>query len=136
MSDLAQFDPWLTTDHCLRVHAYLGGIIRSLDGVPHAVGGMPDHVHLLVGLRPTHRLSDVMREIKSESSGWVHRELALAHFSWQQGYGAFTVGAPDLETARTYVLNQEMHHRKRTFQEEYVAMLQLGLVEFDDRYLW
>jgi putative transposase len=114
----------------------MGGIIRSLDGVAHAVGGVADHVHLLVGLRPVHRLSDVMRELKSESSGWVHRELGLPGFAWQEGYGAFSVGAPELGGARSYVLNQEAHHRKKSFQEEYVAMLKRGLVEYDDRYLW
>ena len=77
-----------------------------------------------------------MRELKSESSGWVHRECKLAGFAWQEGYGAFSVGASELEAARSYVLNQEAHHQKKTFQEEYVGMLKRGLVEYDDRYLW
>ena len=127
---------WFTADHCVRLHAYMGGILRGLDAVAHAVGGVADHVHLLVGLKPVHRLSDVMRELKSESSGWIHRELRLTGFAWQEGYGAFSVGAPELEVARAYVLNQEAHHRKKTFQEEYLMMLQRGLVGYDDRYLW
>lgn len=126
---------WFAAGDCVRLHACIGGILRGLDAVAHAVGGMADHVHVLVGLKPTHRLSDVMREVKSQSSGWIHRELRLAGFAWQEGYGAFLVGAPELNTAKTYVLNQE-HHRKKTFQEEYLMMLHRGLVEYDDRYLW
>ncbi|MCA1964852.1 MAG: transposase [Prosthecobacter sp.] len=89
-----------------------------------------------MGLKPTHRLSDVMRELKSESSRWLHEEMKLGGFAWQEGYGAFSFGAQDLEKVRSYVLNQPQHHRVKTFQEEYVEMLKRGLVEYDDRYLW
>jgi len=119
-----------------RVHEYLGGAIRGMGGVSHAVGGMGDHVHVFAGLRATHCLADVMRELKSESSSWIHKELRLHGFAWQEGYGAFTVGASSIEPVRTYVLGQEEHHRETTFQEEYVAMLRRGLVEYDERYLW
>ena len=129
-------EPWFAPNCRSRVHEYLGGILRNLNGVPHAVGGTGDHVHVLTGLTATHRLADIMREVKSDSSAWIHRELALAGFAWQEGYGGFTVGASDLERVRAYVLRQEEHHRTTTFQEEYVAMLQRGLVEYDDRYLW
>ncbi|MEQ2008982.1 MAG: IS200/IS605 family transposase [Limisphaerales bacterium] len=127
---------WLTSDIRARVHDYLGGVVRGLGGMPHAIGGIDDHAHALFGLKPTHRLSDVMRELKSESSRWLHEELRLPAFQWQEGYGAFTFGAPDLETVRGYVLNQEQHHSRKTFQEEYVEMLKRGLVEYDDAYLW
>ena len=129
-------EPWLTTDTCTRLHEYLGGIIRGLGGHPHAVGGVADHVHVAAGLKPTHCLSDVMRELKSEASRWLHEEMKLAGFAWQEGYGAFTFGAQDLEKVRAYVLHQPEHHRLKTFQEEYVEMLKRGLVEYDDRYLW
>ena len=76
-----------------RVHRYLGGIIRGMDGVAHAVGGTADHVHLFAGLRATHCLADVMREVKADSSAWIHREIGLAGFHWQEGYGAFTISA-------------------------------------------
>lgn len=107
-----------------------------MDGVAHAVGGTGDHIHIAAGLRATHCLADVMREVKSESSRWIHEELRLAGFAWQEGYGAFTFAAPDLEAVRAYVLNQEEHHRVKTFQEEYVAMLKRGMVEYDERCLW
>jgi hypothetical protein len=119
-----------------RFHAYLGGVVRSADGVPEAVGGVADHVHLLVGLRATARLADVVRDVKAVSSRWVHEEIGDRAFSWQEGYGAFTVSASQLDTVREYVAKQEEHHRKRTFQEEYVELLKRSGVEYDDRYLW
>lgn len=107
-----------------------------MDGVAHACGGNGDHVHILMGLSQNHRLADVMRELKTDSSKWIKREMNLAGFAWQEGYGAFTVSGPDLEKVRRYVLKQEEHHRNKSFQEEYVEMLQRGLVDFDDRFLW
>ncbi len=77
-----------------------------------------------------------MRELKSESSAWIHKELGLRGFAWQEGYGAFTVSASSCDQVRAYVLGQERHHRATTFQQEYVAMLQRCLVEYDERYLW
>ncbi len=129
-------EPWFAPSIRPRVHEYLGGIIRAMGGVAHAVGGMGDHIHVFAGLRATHCLADVMRELKSDSSRWVHGELHLHGFAWQEGYGGFTVGAPDIETVRSYVLNQTEHHRVKTFQEEYVAMFQRGMVEYDEKYLW
>jgi REP element-mobilizing transposase RayT len=107
-----------------------------MNGDAHAVGGTSDHIHVFAGLRATHCLADVMRELKSESSGWIHRELRLPSFQWQEGCGGFTVGASHIEAVRSYVLNQEEHHKTQTFQEEYLAMLKRDLVEYDERYLW
>jgi len=118
------------------LHAYLGGTLRGLDAHPHINGGVADHVHLLFGLKATHCLADVMRELKSVSSGWIKGQLKRSAFAWQEGYGAFTVGAPGLAKVREYIRNQAAHHKSQTFQEEYLAMLKRGLVEFDDRYLW
>lgn len=89
-------EPWLSPTHRQRVHSSIGGIIRNMGGVAHAVGGTDDHLHIAAGLRATHSLADVMREVKSESSHWIHEELRLAGFAWQEGYGAFTFAAPDL----------------------------------------
>ena len=110
--------------------------MRGLDGIAHAAGGIGDHVHVFMGLKATHRLSDVMRELKAESSKWIKSEFEFKGFAWQEGYGAFTVSPPDSEKVRKYVLGQEEHHRKISFQEEYVAMLKRGLVEYDEKYLW
>lgn len=119
-----------------RLHAYLGGVVRNVDGVPEAIGGVADDVHLLIGLRATARLSNVVRDVKAVSSRWVHDETGDRGFSWQEGYGAFSVSASQRELVRNYIAKQEEHHRKRTFQEEYVELLKRSGVEYDDRYLW
>jgi putative transposase len=128
--------PLMAADWRPRLHAYLGGTARTLDIVPEAVGGVADHVHLLLGMRATHRLADVMRDIKRASSAWVHETIGEKAFEWQDGYGAFTVSVSLLETVRNYIARQEEHHHKKTFQDEYVELLQRNGVEYDERYLW
>jgi len=118
-----------------RLHAYLGGIIPEMSGVPEAVGRMADHVHLLVGRKATHQLSDVLRDLKRASSEWIHVNIPLPSFTWQEGYGAFTVSASNREEVASYIARQEEHHRKRTFREEYLELLRKSGVEFDDRYI-
>ena len=103
-----------------RLHAYLGGVVRNVEGTPEAIGGVADHVHLLVGLRATARLADVARDVKAVSSRWVHEEIGDRAFAWQEGYGAFTLGASQRGAVREYIARQEEHHRRRTFKEEYV----------------
>jgi REP element-mobilizing transposase RayT len=100
-----------------RLHAYLGGIARENDVVPEAIGGVDDHVHLLLGLKATHCLADFMRELKAASSRWVHDEIGERRFRWQEGYGAFTVSPSQRDTVAGYIRNQEVHHRNRTYQE-------------------
>ena len=117
------------------MHAYLGGIIRTANGIAESVGGVSDHVHLLIGLRATHCLADVLRELKSVSSGWIRDEIGFRNFAWQEGCGGFTVGESQCETVRRYVEQQEEHHRARTFREEYLELLRRHKIEFDVRYL-
>ena len=119
-----------------RLHSYMGGIIKDMGGVPESIGGVEDHVHLLIGLRATHRLADVLKELKASSSRWVHEELKKRLFSWQEGYGAFTVSPSDIESVKNYIAGQEERHRRKTFQEEYTDILKENGVEFDERYLW
>jgi REP-associated tyrosine transposase len=119
-----------------RLHAYMGGIVNDLGGVPEKIGGIDDHVHMLVGLRATHRLADVLKEIKASSSKWVHEELKKLLFSCQEGYGAFTISAPQIETVKKYIDNQEEHHRRKTVQEEYIELLRRSGAEYDEKYLW
>jgi len=128
-------EPIITPAWRERLHAYMGGMVRTRDGVPEIVGGVADHVHLLVGLRATHTLADFLRELKSSSSAWVHREIGIKGFEWQEGYGAFTVSASRLSAVKLYIKRQEEHHRKRTFREEYLEMLQRSGVEFDERFV-
>ena len=119
-----------------RLHAFMGGAVRSLGGTPEVVGGMADHVHLLIGLRASHTLADVLRDIKSASSHWVHDTVGVKGFAWQEGYGAFTVSTSLIERVKSYIAHQEEHHRKKTFQEEYVEFHKQSGVEFDERFLW
>jgi putative transposase len=119
-----------------RLHAYLGGAVRGCGGVAESIGGINDHVHLLMGLRATHRLADVLREIKASSSEWVHQKIGLRAFAWQEGYGAFTVSASQLAAVKSYIARQEEHHRRRTFQEEYLQLLRQSGVAIDEKYLW
>ncbi|MCS6806792.1 MAG: IS200/IS605 family transposase [Acidobacteriota bacterium] len=119
-----------------RLHAYLGGIVKRLGGVPLAIGGIRDHVHMLVGLTSSHRLDYFVRDLKADSSEWVHREVGQRIFAWQKGYGAFTVSPSSIEAVKRYVLNQENHHRRKTFQEEYVELLKASGIVYDERYLW
>ena len=118
-----------------RLHAYLGGAVRTIGGIPEAVGGTDDHVHLLIGLRATHQLSDVLREIKHSSSQWAHETIKLKEFAWQEGYGAFTVSPSQIEAVKHYITLQAEHHRKRTFQEEYIEFLRQSGVAYDERFL-
>ena len=118
-----------------RLHAYLGGVVKGMEGVPLAIGGVEDHVHLLVSLKSKHRLDYFVRDLKSDSSTWVSNELGKA-FKWQKGYGAFSISPTGVEGVKKYILNQEEHHRKRNFQEEYVELLELSGVKYDKKYLW
>jgi REP element-mobilizing transposase RayT len=118
-----------------RLHQYLGGTVEGLKGSPQGVGGIADHVHLWVGLKATHCLADFMRELKKSSSVWVHEQIGARAFAWQEGYAAFTVSASARSAVQSYIANQEEHHRKKTFREELVEMLERAGVEYDHRYL-
>jgi REP element-mobilizing transposase RayT len=117
-----------------RLHQYLGGIISGLGGFPQGVGGVADHVHLLVGLKATHCLADVLRELKKASSVWVHEQIGLQTFFWQEGYAAFTVGAPTRPAVQKYIANQEEHHRARSSRDELLDLLSKAGIEYDPRY--
>ncbi len=128
-------EPFIAPDWRIRLHDYLGGTIRGLGGFPQGVGGVADHVHLLVGLKATHSLADVLRELKKASSAWVHDEIGSRAFAWQEGYAAFTVGATSREAVKRYIANQEEHHRFKSFREELIEMLNKAGIEYDPRYL-
>lgn len=118
-----------------RLHEYLGGTLIGLGGFPEGIGGVADHVHLLFGLKATHCFADVVRELKKAATIWVHQEIGLKAFAWQDGYAAFTVGAPARGEVRKYIANQENHHRTKTFREELIEMLERAGVEYDPKYL-
>jgi len=117
-------EPMIESAWRSELHEYLAGTVRGLGGTPLAVGGTVDHVHLLIGLQATHCLADIMRELKKASSIWVHRRIGYGAFRWQEGYAAFTVSITGCEAVRRYILNQESHHTRRSFQDELSAMLE------------
>jgi REP element-mobilizing transposase RayT len=128
-------EPLIAPEWRLRLHEYLGGTIAGLGGIPQGIGGMADHVHLLIGLRATHCLSDVLRELKKASSAWVHETINLPPFAWQEGYAAFTVSVTARDAIRAYIADQEEHHRVKSFREELVAMLDKAGIEYDPKYI-
>lgn len=110
--------PYIAAAWRARLHEYLGGTIRGFGGVAEGVGGVEDHVHLLVGLRATHNLADLVRELKKSATNWVHEEIHETAFAWQEGYGAFTVSPTARAAVKRYISNQESHHRQRSYEEE------------------
>src|SRR5690606_38850892 len=128
--------PLITNEVRSRLYEYMGGTIRGLGGISLGIGGTEDHAHLLAKLRPDKPVSYVMRDLKANSSGWMHDVFPdLRDFSWQRGYGAFTVSASQVETVRSYIANQEKHHAKHDFRDEFIELLRKNGVEFDERYL-
>lgn len=115
-------------------HEYLGGTAHGLGGIPEAIGGVADHVHLLVGLRATHCLADFMQELKKAISVWA-KENHDPEFGWQDGYAAFTVSYTHIEAAKEYLRTQEEHHRKTDFVEELKRLLARNGVEYKPVYL-
>jgi len=118
-----------------RLHEYLGGIVKHLGGFPQGIGGIEDHVHLLVGLKTTHRICDFMRELKKSASQWVHSTMEMPEFQWQEGYGIFSVGATARANVKSYIANQREHHRVKTYREELIEMLERAGVEYEPKYL-
>ena len=117
-----------------RVHSYLGGIIRGMNGVAEIVGGVADHVHLLTSLRPVHRIADLMRDMKKDSSTWA-KDNFDREFAWQEGYAAFTVSPSATDSVKKYIANQEAHHAKYSFVDELKGLLEKAGIEYDEKYL-
>jgi putative transposase len=117
-----------------RLHSYLGGIIRGMNGVAEIVGGVDDHVHIMASLRPVHCVADVMRDLKKDSTNWV-KENFERHFGWQEGYAAFTVSPSATDAVRDYIANQEKHHGKHSFVDELKNLLRKAGVKYDEKYL-
>jgi len=120
-----------------RIYGYIVGIVNNLGGVVQAIGGVEDHVHLLAYCPPKIALADFIGKIKANSSGWVHETWPeRAVFAWQRGYGVFTVSESIVPSVTLYIENQEEHHKRLTFQEEFIAMLAKHGIPFDERHLW
>jgi REP element-mobilizing transposase RayT len=116
--------------------AYLGGIVRKLHGKVIQSNARPDHVHCLLSLPPTLPVAKALRVLKSDSSLWVHEARHRAAFAGQTGYGAFSVSQSNLPTVVKYIRNQDQHHRKFSFREEFIALLKRHGIAYDERYIW
>jgi len=128
---------WLVPDIEQRVWQFIGGIARAHRMTALQVGGVEDHIHALVTAPPTIAPCQIAQFLKGDSSKWIHEEFsALRNFGWQDGYGAFTVSKSDIPQVIQYIQNQREHHRKKTFQEEYLEFLHANGIEYDERYLW
>jgi REP-associated tyrosine transposase len=130
-------EPWLVPAIEQRVWEYIGGIARKHKMTALQVGGVDDHIHALVTAPPTIAPFQIAQFLKGDSSKWIHQEFpSLTQFNWQDGYGAFTVSKSNIPEVVSYIQNQREHHRKRTFQEEYLEFLRVNGIEYDERYLW
>ena len=119
------------------LYKYISGIIANKDQKLMIVNGVPNHIHLLIGTKPNCNLSDLIRDIKANSSKWINeKKFTNFHFEWQTGFGAFTVSQSVVSNVIEYIKNQEEHHRKKTFKEEYVEFLKAYQIDFKDEYLF
>ena len=130
-------EPFLSPAVQHELHPYLAGTLDHIDCPSLQVGGVADHVHLLFGLSRTRTIASVAEAVKTSSSKWLKtKDARLSAFHWQTGYGSFSVSQSESDKVVAYIRNQEHHHRKMTFQDEYRRFLELHRVEFDERYVW
>jgi REP element-mobilizing transposase RayT len=119
------------------MHKYLAKVLKENNCPTLLVGGVSDHVHSLFVLSKNHSIADIVWAIKRSSSKWVKsQEPNLRKFHWQEGYGAFSVSQSDVERVQQYILNQEIHHRRKTFKDEFRGFLKKYEIDFDERYVW
>lgn len=129
-------EPLIVPEIKPELHAYPGGLARELKGKAYGINGTADHVHMLISLPPVVSISEALRFIKSNSSGWVHDKWPRRSFAWQLGFGAFSVSKSNASEVLKYIANQEAHHHRMTFKEEYVDFLRKHDIEYDERYIW
>ncbi len=119
------------------LHKYISGIITGKNQKAIIVGGVADHVHAFIGLRPAMAISDLVRDVKNNSSNFINNHRFVSgKFAWQEGYGVFSYSDSQIDNVYNYILNQETHHKKRTFREEYLEFLKEFDVPYDERYLF
>lgn len=119
------------------LYQYIAGIVKNNNHKLIIINGMSDHLHLLVGMKPTQSVSDLMQDIKGSSSKWINEKRFLnVKFEWQEGYGAFSYSKSHVDAVIKYINNQEQHHKTKTFQEEYLEFLKAFEVEYDERFIF
>ncbi len=119
------------------LHQYIAGIIKGKGHKPIIVNGMPDHIHAFVGLKPAMAISDLVRDIKNNASNFINdHHFVKGKFAWQESYGAFSYSHSHIGNVYEYILNQEIHHQKKTFKQEYLEFLKKFEIEYDEKYLF
>ena len=119
------------------LYQYISGIIKANNHKLLAINGMPDHLHIFIGMRPTQSISDLLQDIKGSSSKWINEKKFLkVKFEWQEGYGAFSYSKSHVKNVIDYIQNQENHHKKESFIEEYLKFLEVFEIEYDERYIF
>jgi REP element-mobilizing transposase RayT len=119
------------------LYQYISGIIKHHKHKLLAINGMPDHIHIFIGMRPTQSISDLMQDIKGSSSKWINEKKFLkVKFEWQEGYGAFSYSKSQVDNVINYIKNQEEHHKKESFRNEYLNFLNRFEVEYDEQYIF
>jgi putative transposase len=119
------------------LYKYITGIIATNNHKLLTINGMPDHIHIFIGMRPTQSVSDLLRDIKANSSKWINEKKFLkVKFEWQEGFGAFSYSKSHVQNVINYIQNQEEHHKKQTFREEYLEFLRLFEIEYDEKYIF
>lgn len=119
------------------LYQYITGIVQHYGHKMLAINGVADHIHIFIGMRPTQSMSDLMQDVKGNSSKWINEKTFLkVKFEWQEGYGAFSYSKSHVQNVINYVLNQEKHHAKQTFRDEYLAFLKKFDIEYDERYIF
>ena len=130
-------EPWIRIEAQERIWAYMAGIARNLEYTLLSIGGMEDHVHLLIGLPATVTVSEALKRIKGGSSGWVKENIpGCQAFGWQDGYAAFSVSKSQIGEVEQYIRKQREHHQVKSFQEEYRAFLDRHGIGYAEKYLW
>lgn len=119
------------------LHKYITGLFQRNSHKMLQINSMPDHIHIFIGMRPEQSISAMIQNIKTESSKWINsKKFCRGSFTWQEGYGAFSYSKSHVDEVIRYIRNQELHHHKETFLDEYKRMLKLFEVEYDERYIF
>ena len=127
----------ITKDFKIELYKYISGIVSNKNQKLIAINGVSDHVHILIGMKPNANLSDLMRDIKANSSRFINeKKFVKGKFSWQEGFGAFSYSHSHLDRVVAYIQNQENHHRKKTFKEEYLELLEKFQIKYNEEYLF
>jgi REP element-mobilizing transposase RayT len=127
----------IPTQHKSELNQYIAGIIKGKNHKSIIVNGMPDHIHAFIGLKPVMAISDLVRDIKKNSSKFINdKKWVKGKFQWQEGYGAFSYSHSQIENVYKYILNQEQHHKKKSFREEYLELLKKFEIEYNEKYLF